>query len=174
MDKKLIALVIVAVLVASFAGSLLGAKVQQSLGAEGDTNYTNVVASGYITAGSYMTATTELNVAGIRNSSGTVIGSGTTIAKYNCVSATVNFPSVASSGNAFSANRENATSVAFNGGGFVVGKPTIASLTSDTSTVAHQIFADVYSTASSSLWLVNLDGSALDLATGTASVCQIQ
>ncbi len=106
------------------------------------------------------------NTAAITATGGITIGSGTAIDLVKCATATWNPGSIATSTLA----QATSTDIALSGA--VLGDICIASLSSSTSTAA-QVTCAITGTATSTIQLVNIGETALDLASGTARVCAV-
>jgi hypothetical protein len=174
MTKNLyIGALVVAFLVTLFAGYGLHSSGLLGAAGPGPTHYQaeNFLQGLYAGVAGQFAVT---NTGGVTASSLTVGTSGTALSKYVCGTATWNPGSVASSGAAVTAPN-NATSVVVeSSGSFVVGKPMIVSLSSATGTGRYAFSAYAHQTGSSTAVLVNNDIAAIDFATGTLSVCQLQ
>lgn len=111
------------------------------------------------------TETTRINSNGSTTISSLAIGGGTVINNYSCASVTWNPGSVAT---ATPSAAETSTDIALTGA--VLGDTCTGSLSSATTTGA-QIGCAITGTATATVSVFNISGSALDLATGTAKAC---
>ena len=149
----------IAVLTLVLVGMLVFSPTSQKFGAEGDTNFTNLVLSGDATIGDALTVT------GAAIFSGTVALNGETTLG-NCGTLTWNPGSIASS----SIDGISATSTDVAVAGAALGDVCIASLDSATSTSA--IFScNISATATGTITMLNTGTAALDVVTGTAKIC---
>lgn len=155
---------LVASLVATLALLLVGNQSAESLGAQlGITRYPNSgIAARFLTI-STTAGTATAGADGSFTVSGvTTLNGETTLG--NCGTATFNPGAIATSTLAAATTTDIALP------GAALGDVCLASLTSATSTFA-QVTCNISGTATATLQLVNLDVTALDLATGTAKVC---
>ena len=164
----------VTVLVLILVGVLVfSSPIPKNLGAEGDTNFTNLVLSGYETITGALTVTGAVTnngntfVTGITNSSGTSIGSGTNLTKATCGTNAIPVGAIASLGTTtVDVSVAGATSsqnqVYFAG---------VASSTAGKLTVTANATA---TTGVVSLWILNNGVSWAGTATTTFSACYIQ
>lgn len=166
MIKQLLITAIVAAIVASLVvliGIRLVGDQSAEFGASGISRYPN---SGI--AAKYLKVTATPGTATAGSDGGLTIGSGgTEMTKYLCATVSWNPPSVASSGNPLT----NATSTSITLTGAVLGDICKATLSSNTSTLAHSLTCNIQIADTAYATYANLSATAIDNVTGTLKAC---